>query len=119
MKTTKEAKMTTNTDEEIRRHIGNRIKTLRQSKLRLSAEMVAKRLKISRTSLTEMENGKTNISTVMIWKIACLFDTQVDNFFPQIPTGFGLSKTDLRNIANEDEQAVAWGIDLFGENKNE
>lgn len=75
---------------------------------------------MSRSSLTQMENGKTSISAVTIWKLACIYGVPIGSFFPNIPDGFSLSKTDIKNIANEDEQAVVWAKELFGgKNKNE
>lgn len=101
------------TDENIRKKIGSLIKTIRRQKS-LSAETVASKVGISRVSLTQIENGRNNISALMIWKLACVLDANIDKFFPKVPEGFGLRKYDLDELEKEDDNVVTWATQLFG-----
>lgn len=101
------------TDNDIRINIGYLIKQIRKEK-NLSAETVAKKIEISRAALTQIENGRNNISAVTIWKLACVLGVEASNFFPKIPEGFGLRKHDLDKLEKEDDNVVTWATQLFG-----
>jgi transcriptional regulator with XRE-family HTH domain len=60
------------------KEIGQRIATLRKSK-GLSQDELAKMLKISRPSLTQIELGKRNLSIIEMKKIADILSISIDN----------------------------------------
>lgn len=101
-----------NTEREIRKAIGSKVKEMRKS-LGLSALRVSEELGISREAITHIETGRNNITAVALWKLAILFNCEVGDFFPTVPDGYGLTKVDLRKVAQEDERAVQWAEKLF------
>jgi len=103
--------------DEIKKAIGAKIQGIR-NKLGQSASVVASGLGITREALTHIENGRNNINAVQLWKLACLFGCEIDNFFPSIPEGFSLSKVDLRLLAKEDLKAPEWAERLLNNSKN-
>lgn len=100
------------TEGEIRKVIGKKIKEMR-NKLGLSASRVADELHVSREAITHIETGRNNISAVALWKLAILFDCDVNDFFPTIPDGYALTKVDIHKVAQEDERAAEWAEKLF------
>jgi transcriptional regulator with XRE-family HTH domain len=104
-------------DNEIKKEIGKTIKQLRGS-LGLSAQTVADHLKISREAVTHIENGRNNVSAVSLWKLATLFNCEVEDFFPVLPDGYAITKVDIRKVAQEKgEKAAAWAERLFKNKK--
>jgi transcriptional regulator with XRE-family HTH domain len=104
-------------EHEIRREVGRRISEMRR-KLRLSARRVAEELKISREAVTHIETGRNNISAVSLWKLATLFDCAFEDFFPETPDGYALTKVDTRKIEQEGgEKAARWAKELFEKEK--
>lgn len=101
------------TDGNLRKSIGALIKTVRRQN-NLSAETVARKIGISRVALTQIENGRNNLSAVMIWKLACILGSDISVFFPKVPEGFGLSRSDLNQLEKEDEKVASWATQLFG-----
>jgi transcriptional regulator with XRE-family HTH domain len=101
------------TDEEIKKEIGRTVKEMR-GKLRLSALTVATSLEISREAVTHIETGRNNISGVLLWKLAILFNCEMQDFFPAVPDGYALTKVDLHKVAQESGQkGVKWAEKLF------
>src|SRR5580698_6859876 len=80
-------------EREIRAEIGARIADLRR-KRKLSARLVGEKLGLSREAITHIENGRNNITATTLWKLATLFHCDVQDFFPTVPEGFGLTKID-------------------------
>jgi len=104
-------------DKEIKKEIGRTIKEMR-GKLGLSAQTVADNLEISREAVTHMETGRNNVSAVSLWKLAILFNCEMQDFFPTIPDGYALTKVDLHKVAQESgEKAVKWAERLFKKKK--
>lgn len=102
------------TEREIRQAIGARIAELRR-KRKLSARLVGEKLGISREAVTHIENGRNNITALSLWKLATLFHCNIQDFFPDVPDGFGLTKVDTDKIAQEGGQKAAnWAKSLFG-----
>lgn len=60
--------------------IGKRIKELRLQK-KLSQEQLALKAEIDRTYMTSVENGKRNVSIILIDKIIRALDTTFEEFF--------------------------------------
>lgn len=60
--------------------IGKRIKALRLEK-NLSQEQLALKAEIDRTYMTSVENGKRNISIMLIERIIYALDTSYEDFF--------------------------------------
>ena len=77
-------------DDDLKKYIGRQIASIRKGS-DLTARQVAERLKVSRETLTQIETGRNNPTALMLWKLACLFQCEVSDFFPQIPEGFGLT----------------------------
>jgi transcriptional regulator with XRE-family HTH domain len=101
-------------EQEIRAEIGVRIAELRR-KRKLSARLVGEKLGVSREAITHIENGRNNITAITLWKLATLFHCNIQDFFPTIPEGFGLTKIDAEKIAQEGGQRAAkWAEKLFG-----
>ena len=100
-------------DDEIKKEIGRIIKEMR-GKSGLSAQTVAEHLKISREAVTHIENGRNNVSAVSLWKLATLFECDIADFFPAVPDGYGITKVDIRKVAQaKGEKAAAWAKVLF------
>ena len=106
---------------EVRETIGHKIQEIRKRSSH-SAEKVAKALNITREALTQIETGRNNANAVLLWRLAYLFNCKVEDFFPNVPSGFSLNKVDLRLLAKEDERAPEWAQKLQKisnkENKN-
>jgi DNA-binding XRE family transcriptional regulator len=60
--------------------IGKRIKTLRND-LSLSQETLANIAEIDRTYMTDIENGKRNVSVNILYKIATVLNVTLEEFF--------------------------------------
>lgn len=104
-------------EKEIRVAIGSRIAELRR-KRKLTARQVGEKLKISREAVTQIENGRNNITALALWKLATLFHCDIKDFFPDVPDGYGLTKIDTDKIAQEGGQKAAhWAKELFGKKK--
>ena len=107
------------TDKEIKKEIGENIKRIRRSSRSfLSAQKVADKLKITRSSLTQIENGNNNVNAVTLWKLSCILDCDMKDFFPNTPDGFQISKKDIEEVEKKDKKAKEWAKQLFGEPKN-
>jgi transcriptional regulator with XRE-family HTH domain len=103
-------------DQEIRVEIGTRIAELRR-KRKLSARLVGEKLGVSREAVTHIETGRNNITAITLWKLATLFHCNIQDFFPTVPEGFGLTKVDAEKIAQEGgKRAAKWAERLFGDN---
>lgn len=105
------------TELEIRREIGKRIAEMRR-KLNLSGQTTADVLGISREAITHIETGRNNISAVSLWKLATLLNCAIEDFFPDVPDGYALTRVDTRKIELEGgEKAARWAQQLFGKKK--
>jgi transcriptional regulator with XRE-family HTH domain len=103
--------------DEVKKSVGAKIQDIR-NKLGQSASTVASRLDVSREALTHIETGRNNINAVQLWTLACLFGCEINDFFPNVPEGFSLSKLDLKLLAKEDEKAPEWAERLVNKGKN-
>lgn len=103
-------------DGEIKLDIGRKIKEIR-GKLNLSAKTVADKLDLSREAITQIETGRNNVSAVLLWKLATLFNCNINDFFPEVPNGFSITKIDLLKLEQEHPNAGAWAEKLFKKNK--
>lgn len=65
---------------DIKVRVGLRIKELRQ-RIRLSQEALALKSEIDRTYITDVENGKRNVSIVLLEKILNGLDVSFSEFF--------------------------------------
>lgn len=103
------------TETKIKKTIGNNIRMVRRkSHSILSVEEVAKKLEISRSNLSHIENGRNHINAVTLWKLACILGCQIGDFFPPVPDGFSLSNKDLEAIEKEGgEFAINFAKILF------
>jgi transcriptional regulator with XRE-family HTH domain len=63
-----------------KQRIGQRIKELRHSR-KISQEQLALRAEIDRTYMTGVENGKRNVSIILIDKIIKALDITYEEFF--------------------------------------
>lgn len=104
------------TDKEIKRGVGNNIRSIRR-KMRnyLTVDKVASKLGITRSALTQIENGRNNVNAVTLWKLSCILGCDIKDFFPSTPEGFQLNKSDIKEIEKEDKRAVKWAKSLFGD----
>ena len=99
-------------DAEVRKNIGQKIKQKR-NQLKHSAAYIAELLGISREAITHIETGRNNINAVSLWKLATLFSCDINDFFPTIPEGYSLTKSDLDKLKREDENVAEWAEKLF------
>lgn len=58
----------------------NRLEEIRKSK-NLNQEDLAKILKVSRQTISSLENGRYNPSIVLAFKIACYFNLSIEDIF--------------------------------------
>jgi transcriptional regulator with XRE-family HTH domain len=66
--------------EHLSKLIGQRIKTLRNG-LKISQENLAFKADIDRTYMTDIENGKRNISVNILDKLVAALETNLSDFF--------------------------------------
>ena len=99
-------------DEELRKILGGRIKRIR-NRFDKSASWVAERIGLTRGALTQIENGRNNVSAILLWKIANVLHCDVKEFFPAVPDSTSLSQADLNIIALEDKQAADFAKKAF------
>ena len=92
-------------DSTIKEIIGKRIKRAR-SRHGQSAQTIAEKVGISRSSLTQIETGRNNISATLLWKIAGVLHCEIKEFFPDVPDSTSLEKSDLDIIAKENSKAA-------------
>lgn len=104
-------------EEEIRQEIGSRIAELRR-KRKLTARLVGEKLNVSREAVTQIETGRNNITALSLWKLATLFQCNIEDFFPAVPNGYGLTKIDTDKLQQEGGQKVVrWANELFEKKK--
>jgi transcriptional regulator with XRE-family HTH domain len=65
---------------DVKLKVGQRIKTLRKQ-LGLSQEALALKAEVDRTYMTDVENGRRNISIEILEKIIVALGVTVSNFF--------------------------------------
>ena len=100
-------------DKKIREEIAKNIRAERTSlRTKISMQVIANYLNLSRVAYTQIENGQHNISGVVLWKLSSLFGCDVKEFFPKRLESAALSKKDIENIKSEDEKILEWGKDL-------
>lgn len=99
-------------DARVRKAIGSRIAQMRR-KLHLNAADVAKELGLSREAVTHVETGRNNVSALALWKLAVRFGCNIQDLFPEIPSGHRLTKVDIDKLAQEDENAAEWAEEMF------
>jgi len=107
MATKKSSKITTEveSDIELKKLIAGRLKRTRR-RLDKTARWVAEQVGISRVALTQIENGRNNVSAMLLWKIASALHCDIKEFFPAVPDSTSLNQSDLNTIAIEDKQAA-------------
>lgn len=99
-------------DDELKKLIGGKVKRVRRRRDR-TARWVAEQANISRIALTQIENGRNNISAVLLWKIASVLHCDIKEFFPAVPDSSALNQADLSTIALEDKQAAEFAKRAF------
>lgn len=105
-------KLEVDSDDKIKRIIGGRIKRIR-NRFGKSTEWVAKRIGLSRSALSQIENGRNNVNATLIWKIASVLKCDIKDFFPAVPDSTSLNQADLSIIASEDKQAAEFAKKAF------
>src|SRR5258708_6270291 len=85
---------------DLKRVIGGRIKRARGQK---SAQWVADSLTksglpLTRSGLSQIENGKSNINASMLWTIAGILHMNIEEFFPKVPEASSFEKRDAEII---------------------
>jgi len=88
---------------DLKKVIGGRIKRARRDK---SAQWVADRVGLTRSGLSQIENGKSNVSAAMLWKIAGVLHININEFFPVVPEASSFEKQDAEIIKKEDEEGA-------------
>ncbi|MCK5211536.1 helix-turn-helix transcriptional regulator [Candidatus Parcubacteria bacterium] len=109
----KERRKENQDDKKFKKLIGSSIKKIRIGR-GLTARRLAEKIKISRSSLVQIENGNNNINAVLMWKIACRLGCGIKEFFPTVAEGFALSKNDIDNIKKMDKKGADFAIKCFG-----
>lgn len=99
-------------DKELKKLIGGKLKRIRRRRDR-TARWVAEQSGISRIGLTQIENGRNNITAILLWKIANVLRCDIKEFFPAVPDSTSLSQSDLDTIALEDKQAAEFAKKAF------
>ena len=102
-------------DADLKKIIGGKIKRVRKRKERTD-RWVAEQLDIARVTLTQIENGKNNVSAALLWKIAHVLHCDIKEFFPSVPDSNSLSQTDIDLIAQEDKKAAEFAKKAFRKN---
>jgi transcriptional regulator with XRE-family HTH domain len=64
----------------IKLKIGQRIKTLRKE-LKLSQEALALKSEVDRTYMTDVENGRRNVSIEILEKVIAALEVSITDFF--------------------------------------
>lgn len=65
---------------DIKQKVGNRIRELRKN-LELSQEALALKAEVDRTYVTDVENGRRNVSLELLERIIKALNTSVSEFF--------------------------------------
>lgn len=114
----KEDKKNKNADGDLKYDISTKIQDIRKAR-GLLVKTVADKLSISRSALTQIETGRNNVSAVILWKLSCLFGCSVNDFFPNTPEGFNLTKTEIQKIKEDDQKAVEFALKCFPKQKKD
>ena len=99
-------------DNELKKLIGGKVKRVRRRRDR-TARWVAEQAGITRIALTQVENGRNNISSALLWKIANVLHCDIKEFFPAVPDSTALNQSDLDTIALEDKQVAEFAKKAF------
>lgn len=98
--------------DELKKLIGGKVGRVRRRRDH-TARWVAEQTGITRIALTQIENGRNNISAVLLWKIASVLHCDIKEFFPAVPDSTALNQADLNTIALEDKQAAEFAKRAF------
>ncbi len=100
---------------DLKKVIGERIKRARHKRER-TAQWVTDRVKdLTRSGLSQIENGVSNINAVQLWKIATVLHADLHEFFPVVPDCSSPDKEDIEKIRKEDEEAAKLMSDAYAE----
>jgi transcriptional regulator with XRE-family HTH domain len=94
-------------DVELKELVGARIKRARRHFGR-TANWVANNVGVTRGAITQIENGRNNISAILLWKIASVLECDIKEFFPNVPDSRTLNQADFEKISKENERAAAY-----------
>lgn len=103
------------TDDELKGIIGGRLKRIRRRRDR-TARWVAEQVGITRVALTQIENGRNNVTATLLWKIANALHCDIKEFFPLVPDHTSLDQADLDVIAQENQRAAEFAKKAFKKN---
>lgn len=100
---------------DLKKVIGGRIKRARGTKSALwVAESLTKSgLPLTRSGLSQIENGKSNINASMLWTIAGILHMNIEEFFPKVPEASSFEKRDAEIIKKEDEEGAKFMSKAF------
>lgn len=99
-------------DKALRKIIGSRIQRVRRH-LGRTADWVARGIEVSRGAITQIENGRNNISATLLWRIASVLECDIKEFFPIVPAAKTLDQADYEKIKKENEQAAVYARKAF------
>jgi transcriptional regulator with XRE-family HTH domain len=99
-------------DEDLKKIIGSRIQRARRH-LGRTADWVARGIGISRGAITQVENGRNNISAALLWRIASVLECDIKDFFPDVPDSKTLNQADYEKIKREDARAALYAKKAF------
>ncbi|RJO61204.1 XRE family transcriptional regulator [candidate division WS5 bacterium] len=105
-------------DKELKKIIGSRIQRVRRH-LGRTADWVARGIGVSRGAITQVENGRNNISATLLWKIATVLECDIKEFFPNVPDAKTLDQADIEKIGKENERAADYARKAFKPLKND
>ena len=89
----------------IRSMIGERIRLARERK-RFSVQTVAEKVGITRSGLTQIETNRSNVSALLLWKIACFLHCSIIEFFPEVPESSLLMQNDIDRVEKINKEAA-------------
>lgn len=96
--------------EEIRSNIAANIRTRRTS-MRMTRKDFAKDLKLSLSSISQIENGKQSLSAEKLWHVALVLGCAPEELIPPVPDEYCHYEKQLEEI--RDKKTLGWAQELI------
>lgn len=97
---------------DLNNYIGDQIRKYRKNK-HLTAEQLATKLNISRTTLTRYETGVRKVNQDILFKLSEIFNVPINNFYP--PVDYKTKEEDP-SIIKEEELTYQYDLDKMLDN---
>ncbi len=96
--------------EKIRIKIGTKIR-MRRKQLDMDPKVFGKKIKVSRGTVSNIENAKQSVSSERLWQIAVALGCTPNDLMPPVPEEYKDFEKNLKKI--EDDEAKKWAQNVI------